>query len=313
LASDFLVKSRLVLFGGSAFLMELEHSHIETNGVRLHVVQAGPKSGTPVILLHGFPEFWYGWRKQIPALVDAGCRVIVPDQRGYNLSDKPKDKKDYGVFTLVDDVLGLIKALDYEKVNLVGHDWGAVIAWALAVTHPEKLHKLTVMNAPHPAVMRKFLQRDCEQMRRSWYGGFFQIPWLPEKILSANSFREMVRGMRNSAKKNTFTAEDFEKYKEAWSQPDAMTSMLNWYRAIVQHPPQMPEDTRVKVRTLMMWGMKDFALTHRMARPSMDYCDEGNLILFPESTHWVHLDAAEEVNHYLIDFLLDSITKRVIK
>ena len=313
MASDFLVKSRLVLFGGSAFLMELEHSHIETNGVRLHVVQAGPKSGTPVILLHGFPEFWYGWRKQIPALVDAGCRVIVPDQRGYNLSDKPKDKKDYGVFTLVDDVLGLIKALDYEKVNLVGHDWGAVIAWALAVTHPEKLHKLTVMNAPHPAVMRKFLQRDCEQMRRSWYGGFFQIPWLPEKILSANSFREMVRGMRNSAKKNTFTAEDFEKYKEAWSQPDAMTSMLNWYRAIVQHPPQMPEDTRVKVRTLMMWGMKDFALTHRMARPSMDYCDEGNLILFPESTHWVHLDAAEEVNHYLIDFLLDSITKRVIK
>jgi len=293
--------------------MELEHSYIETNGVRLHVVQAGPKSGTPVILLHGFPEFWYGWRRQIPALVNAGCRVIVPDQRGYNLSDKPQGVEKYSVSTLVEDVLGLIKALDYEKVNLVGHDWGAVVAWTLAITHPEKLNKLTIMNAPHPAVMRRFLRRDLDQMRRSWYVGFFQIPWLPEKMMSASDFREMMRGMKNSAKKNTFTSEDFEKYKEAWSQPDAIPSMLNWYRAIVQHPPQMPDDARVKVRTLMMWGMKDFALTHRMARPSMDYCDEGNLILFPESTHWVHLDAAAEVNHYLIDFLLDSITKRAIK
>ena len=293
--------------------MELEHSYINTNGIRLRVVQAGPKSGIPVILLHGFPEFWYGWRKQIPALVKAGCRVIVPDQRGYNLSDKPKDKKDYDVFTLVDDVLGLIKALDYEKVNLVGHDWGAVIAWTLAVTHPEKLHKLTVMNVPHPAVMQKFLRRDFEQMRRSWYVGFFQLPWLPEKIFTANNFRRLARAVQGSAKKNSYTDADMEKYKEAWSQPDALTSMLNWYRAIVQHPPQLPEDVRVKVRALMMWGMKDFALSHRMARPSMDYCDEGNLILFPEATHWVHLDAADEVNHYLIDFLLDSITKRAIK
>ena len=293
--------------------MELEHSYINTNGIRLRVVQAGPKSGIPVILLHGFPEFWYGWRKQIPALVNAGCRVIVPDQRGYNLSDKPKDKKDYDVFTLVDDVLGLIKALDYEKVNLVGHDWGAVVAWTLAVTHPEKLHKLTVMNVPHPAVMQKFLRRDFEQMRRSWYVGFFQLPWLPEKIFTANNFRRLARAVQGSAKKNSYTDADMEKYKEAWSQPDALTSMLNWYRAIVQHPPQLPEDVRVKVRTLMMWGMKDFALSHRMARPSMDYCDEGNLILFPEATHWVHLDAADEVNHYLIDFLLDSITKRAIK
>ncbi len=293
--------------------MELEHSCIETNGIRLHLVQAGPKSGIPVLLLHGFPEFWYGWRKQIPALVNAGCRVIVPDQRGYNLSDKPKDKKDYGVFTLVDDVLGLIKVLDYEKVNLVGHDWGGGVAWTFAMTHPEKLHRLAVLNSPHPAVYRRFLQRDLDQIRRSWYWLFFQLPRLAEKILSANGFREMVRGLRNSAKKNTFTDEDIEKYKEAWSQPGALTAMLNWYRTVFQFPPKMPEDMRVEVRTLMMWGMKDFALTHRLARPSMDYCDDRNLILFPESTHWVHLDAADEVNHYLIDFLLDSITKRAIK
>jgi pimeloyl-ACP methyl ester carboxylesterase len=286
---------------------------METNGIKLHTVQTGSKSGPPVILLHGFPEFWYGWRKQIPALADAGCRVIVPDQRGYNLSDKPEGIENYDVFTLVNDVVGLIKALDYEKVNLVGHDWGAVIAWALAITHPEKLHKLTIMNVPHPAVMSRFLRRDPDQMRRSWYVGFFQIPWLPERILSANNFRRMVRAVQGTAKKNSFTNEDMERYKEAWSQPDAMTAMLNPYRAIVQHPQKMPENSRVKVRTLMMWGMKDFALSHRMARPSMDYCDEGNLILFPEATHWVHLDAAGEVNHYLLDFLLDSITKRVIR
>ncbi len=292
---------------------KLEESFTNTNGVRLHTITAGPPSGIPVILLHGFPEGWRCWAKQIPALVEAGCRVIVPDQRGYNLSDKPKSVKDYEVQTLIDDVLGLINAFDYEKVNLVGHDWGGVVAWALALTHPEKLHKLTVMNVPHPAVMRKFLRRDIEQIRRSWYGGFFQIPWLPEKMLSANNFGAMVRGMKNSAKKNTFAPVDFEKYKEAWSQPGALTSMLNWYRAAFRFPPRMPDDQRVKVPTLMMWGMKDFALSHRMARPSMDYCEVGNLILFPEATHWVQHDSAAEVNHYLIDFLLDSISKRVVK
>ena len=293
--------------------MELEHSYLPTNGIRLHVVQAGPKSGTPVVLLHGFPQFWYGWRKQIPALVNAGCRVIIPDQRGYNLSDKPKNKKDYSVFTLVDDALGLIKVLDYDKVNLVGHDWGGGVAWMLAMTYPEKLHKLAVLNSPHPAVYRRFARRDPDQIRRSWYWLFFQLPWLAEKILSANAFREMARGLRSSSVKNTFTDADLEKYKEAWSQPNALTSMLNWYRAAFQFPPKMPADMQVKVRTLMMWGMKDFALSHRLARPSMDYCDDRNLILFPESTHWAHLDAADEVNHYLIDFLFDSITKRAIK
>jgi pimeloyl-ACP methyl ester carboxylesterase len=277
--------------------MELEHSTIETNGIKLHVVQAGPQSGVPVVLLHGFPEFWYGWRKQIPALVEAGCRVIVPDQRGYNLSDKPKSVKDYGVDILCQDVIGLIDALGYEKVNLVGHDWGAVVAWALAIQYPERFHKLSILNAPHPAVMQKFLSRDLEQMRRSWYAMFFQLPWLPEKILSANNWRLTVDALRGSDKFKSFSNEDIEKYKEAWSQPGAITSMLNWYRAAVRARPQYSDDMRVKVPTLMMWGITDAALTHRMARPSMDYVDQGNLILFPEATHWVQHDASAEVNH----------------
>lgn len=293
--------------------MELEHSHIETNGIKLHVVQAGPKSGTPVVLLHGFPEFWYGWRKQIPALVEAGCRVIVPDQRGYNLSDKPKGVKHYRVEELVKDILGLIDALEYEKVNLVGHDWGAVVAWTLAILHPERLHRLGILNVPHPAVMRRFLTRDLEQIRRSRHVFFFQLPWFPERAMSADNWRGAVSALLGSGKIHTFTKEDITKYKEAWSQPGAMTAMVNWYRAVIRYMPKLPKDPRVRVRTLMMWGMKDVALSHRMARPSMDYVDEGNLILFPETTHWVQHDEAEAVNHYLLDFILDKASRTPIR
>ncbi len=293
--------------------MELEHTYIETNRVKLHVVQAGPKSGVPVVLLHGFPEFWYGWRKQIPALAEAGCRVIVPDQRGYNLSDKPEGIKKYCVDELVKDILGLIDALEYEKVNLVGHDWGAVVAWMLAIRHPQRVYRLGILNVPHPAVMRRFLQRDLEQIRRSWYVLFFQLPWLPEAILRAENWRGAVRALRGSGKIHTFTNEDIAKYKEAWSQPGALTAMVNWYRAAFWYPPRVERNMRVKVPTLMMWGMKDVALSHRMARPSMDYVDEGNLILFPDATHWVQLDAAEEVNHYLLDFVLDKASQVVIR
>jgi pimeloyl-ACP methyl ester carboxylesterase len=293
--------------------MELEHSYIETNGIRLHVVQAGPKSGVPVLLLHGFPETWRCWIRQLPALVEAGCRVILPDQRGYNLSDKPRGVKNYKADTLVDDIVGLIDALEYEKVNLVGHDWGAAIAWLLACKYPERLHRLSIMNVPHPGVMRRFLLRDFEQMRRSWYIFLFQLPWLPEAGMQRDNWRGAELALRGSGKIHTFTNEDIEKYKEAWSQPGAMTAMINWYRAAVRYQMPVPEEPRIKVPTLMMWGMQDVALTHRMARPSMDYVDEGNLIFFPEATHWVQRDAAEEVNHYLLDFVLDKVSQVAIR
>jgi len=293
--------------------MKLEHTYIKTNGIQLHVVQAGPKSGTPVLLLHGFPEFWYGWRKQIPVLAQAGCRVIVPDQRGYNLSDKPKGIKAYRVEALVEDVCGLIDTLEYEKVNLVGHDWGALIAWILAIKYPEQLHHLGIINVPHPAMMRRFLSRDFEQMRRSLYALFFQLPWLPEMILRAGNWRVAASGMRRSAKNNAFTDEDIEKYKEAWSKPGAMTAMLNWYRAALWYRPRSTSDMRVHVPTLMLWGVNDVALTYRMARPSIDYCDEGNLTFFPDATHWVHHEEADDLNHMLIDFLFDKPSQKVIR
>ena len=284
--------------------MELEHSYIKTNGIRLHVVQAGPKSGIPILLLHGFPENWRCWIRQLPALARAGCRVIAPDQRGYNLSDRPHGIKSYRLEELTNDILGLIDALEYEKVNLVGHDFGALVAWMLGIQHPGRLHRLGILNVPHPAVMWRFLRRDFEQMRRSWYALFFQLPWLPETILRAGNWSVASNILRRSGRSHAFTDEDIEKYKEAWSQPGAMTSMLNWYRAALQYGPNITEDMRVRVRTLILWGAKDFALSRRMARPSLDHCEDGNLIFFPEATHWVQREEADEINRHLLEFVL---------
>lgn len=283
--------------------MKLKHSYIETNGVRLHVVQAGPRSGIPVVFLHGFPEFWYGWRKQIPTLAEAGCRVIVPDQRGYNLSDKPRGVKAYCIDNLVNDIVGLIGALDYEKVNLVGHDWGALVAWMLAIKHPKRVHRLGIINVPHPTVLKRFLLRDPEQMRRSWYALFFQLPWLPELGMRLAGWRGASASLRRTALPHAFTDEDIETYKQAWSQPGAMTAMLNWYRAAARHRPPITDALRVHVPTMILWGVKDFALSHRMARPSLDYCAKGNLIFFPEATHWVQHEEPDVVNRHLLSFI----------
>jgi pimeloyl-ACP methyl ester carboxylesterase len=283
--------------------IKLEETFINTNGIQLHTVMAGPQSGPPVVLLHGFPETWRCWIRQLPALVQAGCRVIVPDQRGYNLSDKPKGIKAYRVDTLAEDILGLIDALDYEKVNLVGHDWGALVAWMLAVKHPERLHRLGIINVPHPAVMWQFLRRDLEQMRRSLYALFFQLPWLPEMILRARDWRLAASALCRTSRENAFTEEDIEKYKEAWSQPGAMTAMLNWYRAAARDRPQLTDDMRIRARALILWGVNDVALSRRMARPSLDYCEDGRLIFFPEATHWVQREEAEEVNRHLLELV----------
>jgi pimeloyl-ACP methyl ester carboxylesterase len=285
--------------------VDFEEVEVLTNGIRLHVVMAGPKHGIPVILLHGFPDFWLGWIRQLSGLAAAGCRVIVPDQRGYNLSDKPKGVRSYRLDTLVRDTVELFDALGYEKVNLVGHDWGAAVAWMLAAERPERLHHLAVLNVPHPAVMRRFLFRDFEQIRRSWYIFLFQVPYLPEAGMRARNWRNLTRALRGSGKKSTFTDEELDRYKEAWSEPGAATGMVNWYRAIVRYQPQWSKEMRVQIPTLMLWGTKDVALSQRMAQPSLEYCDQGRLVIFPEASHWVQRDAAADVNRRLVDLVFD--------
>jgi pimeloyl-ACP methyl ester carboxylesterase len=285
----------------------MQSQFIEVNGVKLHVVTDGPEGGTPVILLHGFPEFHYGWRGQIPALAEAGFRVIAPDQRGYNLSDKPKGVSAYNVDTLAKDVVGLFDHFGIQKARLVGHDWGAVVAWTVALNHPERLEKLTILNVPHPDVMRRFILEDKQQRKNSWYVFFFQIPFFVEWMLSKENFRNMARMLVGSGRKSTFTRSDIEAYKKAWSQPGALTAMLNWYRSIfrgsLKYVFKKIPTWRVSVPTRILWGMNDVALSHEMAKPSAELCDDGELIFFEKATHWVQHDEADAVNKNLIEFL----------
>ncbi|MGI8748579.1 MAG: alpha/beta fold hydrolase, partial [Deinococcus sp.] len=163
----------------------LRSTLLALDGVTLHLVEAGPADGPPVVLLHGFPEFWYGWRRQIGALAEAGYRVMVPDMRGYNLSDKPCGVAAYGMEALTGDLLALLDARGYERASVVGHDWGAAVAWSFALRHPERVARLVILNVPHPAVFARTLRRSRAQRARSWYMFFFQLPLLPELLLRA--------------------------------------------------------------------------------------------------------------------------------
>lgn len=280
----------------------LAHRTVHSNGIDLHVVQAGPQEGPLVVLLHGFPEFWYGWRHQIPALAEAGYWVWAPDQRGYNLSDKPQGVAAYNLDELAKDVVGLIDAAGREKTLLVGHDWGAAVAWWTAITYPQRVEKLAILNVPHPAVLRRTIAGNPRQMLKSWYIAFFQIPWLPEALLRFNNWQAGVRAIQGSARPGTFSAEEIARYRQAWRQPGAFTAMLNWYRAIVRYPPRSAPSIRVTVPTLMIWGVHDVALDRAMAQPSIEHCDRGRLVFLEEATHWVQHDEPAQVNQLLLNF-----------
>lgn len=281
----------------------MDNQTIETNGIRLNVVQAGPKDGPLLILLHGFPEFSYGWRKQIPFLASAGYRVWAPDQRGYNISDKPEGIAAYTLDKLAADVVGLIDASGEEKAYLVGHDWGAAVAWWVAAVYPERLAKLVILNVPHGSVMQKNLRKNFAQLRKSWYFLFFQIPWLPEALSRLGNWKFAIRALVKTSRPGTFSESDLEQYRRAWSQPNAYRSMINWYRAIVQKPPKGPASKRIGVPTLLIWGAQDRFLGREMAQPSIDRCEDGNLVFIEEGSHWVQHEEAERVNKLIDTFL----------
>jgi epoxide hydrolase 4 len=275
---------------------------ISTNGVHLHAVEEGPEDGPLLILLHGFPEFWYGWRHQIEPLAAAGFRVLVPDQRGYNLSDKPRRIPAYNLDTLAGDVVGLIDAMGRDRAFVAGHDWGGAVGWWMGVKHPGRLERLALLNIPHPAVMRQTLTRSPKQLRKSSYMLFFQLPWLPERAFRRQDFDYARRTLRSTSRPGTFTDEDVALYKAAWSQPGAVRSMIHWYRAALRAQPDWPESQRVPVPTLLIWGAKDRFLGQELATASLDLCDRGRLEVIPEATHWVQHEEAGRVNGLLVEF-----------
>ena len=284
-------------------MLDIRHREVILGGLRMHYVESGPEDGTPVILLHGFPEFWYGWRHQIPALSAAGYRVIAPDQRGYNLSDKPSKAADYDLDILAGDINALTDELGMERFHLVGHDWGAAVAWWLALRFPECLRTLSILNVPHPWVISRHLRRDPCQLFRSWYIFFFQIPWLPEFLLGSGDGAGLANLLRRSGLPGTFMPEDMAMYREAWRQPGALRGMISWYRALLRRArPPLPTG-RIELPVQILWGRQDVALQVEMAEESLAYCKDGRLEVFPDATHWVQHDEAEAVNQRLVEFL----------
>jgi pimeloyl-ACP methyl ester carboxylesterase len=271
------------------------------NGITLHAVEAGPADGPLVILLHGFPEFWWGWRYQIGPLADAGCRVLVPDQRGYNLSDKPEGRRAYDLDILAKDVVGLADALGRETFSVVGHDWGGLAAWWTASRYPDRVSKLVVLNAPHPSVAGAYMRSHPSQMLRSLYVGFFQIPRLPEAMLSANGHRSLRDALLRTSRPGTFSDDDIAHYEKAWSQPGALTAMLNWYRALPFRPDM--KDPAVRPPTLVVWGARDRFLERGLAEASLTLCESGNVRWIENATHWVQHEEPDAVSAALVGFL----------
>src|SRR6266702_8646033 len=283
---------------------ELREGYAEIGDVRLHYVEAG--DGPLIVLLHGFPEFWYGWRLQIKPLAAAGFRVVAPDMRCYNLSSKPDGVAAYDTDHLTADIAGLIHERGAESALLVGHDWGGSVAWATAMSHPEVVDRLAILNAAHPRKLSEGLHHPG-QLRKSWYFFFFALPGLPESVVHANNWH-FFRHFLDDAKP-AYTSQEIERYIEAWSQPGAATGMINYYRSSLRTPPKKAEAAiqPIKAPTMVIWGQGDRFLGEDLAAPDRD--DVPNLDRverLPDASHWVHHDEAERVNQLLVDFFASA-------
>lgn len=282
--------------------MSLRERFVETNGIKLHVMESGPADGPMILFLHGFPEFWYAWRKQVDYFAEKGYLVVVPDQRGYNLSDKPEGIASYKIDELAKDIVGLIDAYGRKQTYLVGHDWGASVSWWVALKYPKRISKLVIMNVPHPKVMAKNLFSNPRQMQRSWYIFYFQLPGVVEKFAAANDYDWPIQVLASTSRPGAFTASELEEYRKAFKQPEAFSAMVNWYRALIQTKSEQPLSFEVTMPMIFLWGVKDVALLHEMADESMAFCRQGKLIKFSEATHWIQHEEAEKVNPLLADF-----------
>ena len=279
-----------------------KHGAASIGGVRLHYVEMG--AGPLVVLLHGFPEFWYSWRHQIPCLAAAGFRVIAPDLRGYHESDKPAGIPNYRMELLVADVVGLIRHAGVRSAVVVGHDWGGVIAWNLAASRPDVVDRLIVLNAPHPGAFLRELRRPVQWLR-SAYIFFFQLPGLPEWVLRANDFALLTRVMRRQpARPGAFSPDDIRRYRRAWSTPGALTAALNYYRAARRYSSQaIGCASLIAVPTLVIWGERDAYLGAGMTEELHRWVANVQVERLADASHWVQNDAPDQVNHLLKNFL----------
>jgi epoxide hydrolase 4 len=279
----------------------LDHRFVRANGVRFHVVEAG--RGPLVLLLHGFPEFWYGWRHQIGALAGR-FRVVAPDLRGYHLSEKPADGYDFA--TLARDVAELVPALGEERAHVVGHDWGGVVAWGAAANHPARVERLTILNAPHPGAYLREIRRNPRQMARSWYIGVFLVPGLAERLLGARRGALLTRMFRDTLiHQEAMSDAEIGQYRRAAGRPGALPAMLAYYRSLRRSLPQEREagERRIAAETLVIWGMRDAALVPELTEGLERWAPNVRVERIPDAGHWVQHERPAVVNRLLLDFL----------
>jgi epoxide hydrolase 4 len=280
-----------------------QHEYIITNGIKLHYVTQG--EGPLMLMLHGFPEFWYSWRHQISEFAK-DYKVVAIDLRGYNKSDKPQQQSAYVMSEFIKDIEGVIKGLGYDRCVLVAHDWGGAIAWSFAYAHPEMLEQLIVLNIPHPA---KFAQglRTPQQLLRSAYIFFFQLPVLPELLIQSSDYQAIESAFQGMAvDKNAFTKSDIEAYKNAASRRGALTAMLNYYRNALTTLVQR-NWTVLDVPTLMIWGESDTALGKELTYGTDAYVRNLQIKYIPNCSHWVQQEQPALVNQYMREFLSQPI------
>ena len=282
---------------------------VDANGQRFELAEAGDATSPKLaILLHGFPELNFSWRHQIPVLVGQGWRVWAPNMRGYGASSKPEGIEAYRIDTLIQDVAALIDQAKSEnpatEVMLIAHDWGAIVAWAFAIRQVRKLDRLVIMNVPHPKCAQREI-RKWRQLRKSWYIFFFQIPWLPEKLLLARQALAVRRAFTGTAaNKGNFAPEALEMYANAARRPGAMTAMLNYYRALMRFPDiGNVGDGILQTDTLVIWGENDLALDIHLLDGMEQWVPRLTLHRLPGISHWVQQDAPERVNALLADWL----------
>jgi len=282
---------------------EWKHEYIKTNNIRMHYVTFG--QGKLLILLHGFPEFWYSWRFQINEL-GKYFRVVAPDLRGYNKTDKPKGVENYKINILIQDILGLVEGLEESKAVIIGHDWGGALSWEFAKCFPNKTEKLVILNCPPISVLQEEILKNKDQARRSQYIMFFQTPEVPEKSFSARNYELLRSTYTNMAiKKELWDDDTLNKYVKALELP-SIACGINYYRASYKFPLSTKQSKlKVQCPTLVIWGEQDKALSIKLTEYFSDIVEGIYMIKFiPTAGHWVQLEEPELVNKYILEFLI---------
>lgn len=283
----------------------IEHKTAELEDVNLHYVEAGQVGQPLVVLLHGFPEYWYSWRCQIPALVEAGYRVIAPDMRGYNLSSKPSGAQSYTADYLSRDVFALIQQCGESQAAVVGHDWGAAVAWYFAMRYPDALTRLAIINGPHPGAFRWQLFFNPQQLKRSWYIFAFQLPRYPERLFRENNWERLRRVFRlDPIRHDAFSTAEIDQYVEAMARPGALTAAINYYRAALRYDAlkcSVPLRT-VTAPTLTLWGQQDKYLGAHVPELSASWVTDHTIVRIDPASHWAQVDRPKLINSQLIDF-----------